>query len=72
MREIKFRAWDTEQEKMTICMTLDEIIEKGAGVFHRMVKDDFIWMQFTGLEDKEKKKSMKETFLNVRICTIQT
>ena len=54
MREIKFRAWDTEYKKMTIVYTLDELLAN-ADPLYNVVKEDYIWMQFTGLTDSEGK-----------------
>lgn len=52
---IKFRAWDKEYEKMTIVYTLDELLAN-AHPLHKAVKDDYIWMQFTGFFDKTGKE----------------
>ena len=54
-REIKFRAWDIEYEKMTIKYTLDELLANACPL-HRACKDDYIWMQYTGLKDKNGKE----------------
>lgn len=55
-RVIKFRAWDKDEERMTVCMTLNQMLEKSPDPFYKMFKDDFEWMQFTGLFDKNKKE----------------
>ena len=48
----KFRAWDTEYEKMTIAYTLDELLAN-AHPLHRVVQGDYIWRQFTNRTDSE-------------------
>jgi len=55
MREIKFRIWDKEYEKMTITYTLDELLSN-AHPLHRACQDDYIWMQYTGIKDKNGKE----------------
>ena len=51
----KFRAWDKEYEKMTITYTLDELLAN-VHPLHKAVKEDYIWMQFTGRKDSEGKE----------------
>jgi uncharacterized phage protein (TIGR01671 family) len=59
MREIKFRAWDTERKKMTISFTLQEVFVNGGDGYARSLWDNrkhLEIMQFTGLKDKNGKE----------------
>jgi len=49
MREIKFRAWLTEIKKMTYTHTLEELMSWNTT---RESNGTVIWMQYTGLKDK--------------------
>jgi len=53
MREIKFRAWDAKNKRMTRGVTLRGMCEKSAELAGRWAWDDEVpTMQFTGLKDK--------------------
>lgn len=57
MREIKFRAWDKEIEKMYPVLEID-FVEEWVRMYSKITGrhcnhlDDLVLMQFTGLEDK--------------------
>ncbi len=60
MREIRFRAWDKKQKRMlhyendvTPCLTLNGVAQ---GENHTNVSHDYLFMQFTGLKDKNGKE----------------
>jgi len=59
-REIKFRAWDKENKTM---FCLDDFTDLGNELLKQIDKTgeydlekDFIWMQYTGLKDKNGKE----------------
>ena len=52
MREIKFRAWDKEKAKMDKNFRFDEFND----VNDYFADDDFVFMQYTGLKDKNGKE----------------
>ena len=57
MREIKFRAWDKRQKQMSTPFTLTELTQY-EHIFEVKFKylakfNDLIWLQYTGLKDKE-------------------
>ena len=52
MREIKFRAWDKEQAKMKKDFRFDEFND----VNDHFADNDFVFMQYTGLKDKNGKE----------------
>ena len=61
-REIKFRAWDEEEGMMHPPFTINEICEirKEGGGFGAILMnfnwDQLMWLQFTGLKDKNGKE----------------
>ena len=52
MREIKFRAWDKEQAKIKKDFRFDEFND----VNDYFADNDFVFMQYTGLKDKDGKE----------------
>ena len=62
MRELKFRAWDSSERVMHPQFTLDEICEirkEGGGIGAVMMNFNWsilIWLEFTGLKDKNGKE----------------
>lgn len=60
-REIKFRVWDEPVKEMYY----DPIIAKTdrdmrlSEIFNRLSKDGWVWMQYTGLKDKNGKEIYK-------------
>ena len=54
-REIKFRAWDIEQKKMN---SNPRAYLNDGEVNCAFEDDDFVWMQFTGLLDKNGKNDI--------------
>ena len=66
MREIKFRAWDKEQAKMKKDFRFDEFNDVN-GYF---ADNDFVFMQYTGLKDKDGKEIYEGDI--VRITLTQT
>ncbi len=69
MREIKFRAWDKKNNRMVFTRTIQDfpsISDEGIIVAHkwekgRLIKtssfaDDLIWLEYTGLKDKNNRE----------------
>jgi len=54
-REIKFRAWSPIGEKMSAVMTIDQM-HKASRKTGKIPSEDWVWMQFTGLKDKNGKE----------------
>jgi uncharacterized phage protein (TIGR01671 family) len=58
-REIKFRTWNTRNKMTEGVATLEELVladPEVIGDHYRTRVDDLIWMQYTGLKDKEGKE----------------
>ena len=57
MREIKFRAWDNDCEKMFFDITFENIINQAIEYnTHWFLETNYILMQYTGLKDKNNKE----------------
>lgn len=57
MREIKFRAWDNVNNKMfNDCFSLKSHGSTIWNKFEKEASEDLMWMQFTGLKDKNGKE----------------
>ena len=52
MRDIKFRAWRPSNESMMPNNSLIELLSLASGSGAPFNSDEIIWMQFTGLTDK--------------------
>ena len=56
-REIKFRAWDNKTNDMSEVLPLDELIGTPTEIlFGRHPWSHLIWMQWTGIKDKNGKE----------------
>ena len=57
MREHKFRAWDKEAKVMSVPKTIDDIaIMKDALADMAILDGQIIWLEYTGLHDKNGKE----------------
>jgi len=55
MKEIKFKAWDKRDKIMSAPMNLSEILNANPH-FHTKMRERQIWLQYTGLKDKNGKE----------------
>lgn len=71
MREIRFRAWDKEIEKMYPVLEID-FVEEWVRMYSKITGrhcnylDDLVLMQFTGLEDKDGKEIYEGDIVSVK------
>ena len=56
MREIKFRAWNTKNKRMGTENTIDRLYTISASEFMRIEAQNLVWLQYTGLKDKNGKE----------------
>lgn len=57
MREIKFRGWNPRTKEMYYQISIgDKPIDDLDEFFKKTAEDGFVWMQYTGLKDKNGKE----------------
>jgi len=56
MREIKFRAWHPEDKVMIYDLNTPKLYHGVLGSYPTKEEDDYIFMQYTGLKDKNGKE----------------
>jgi len=74
MRKIRFRAWDKFNKKMISSMSLEDIFYDGNCSYDgsNILSNDFnqyIFMQFTGLFDKNGKEIYEGDILEFNVCS---
>ena len=70
MREFKFRAWDPTSKKMIIPKEFIQLDKLYIGYFdgsgYPKISEDFILMQYTGVNDKNKKEIYEGDIIEIR------
>jgi uncharacterized phage protein (TIGR01671 family) len=56
MREIKFRAWSKSAKRMTQVVPIELLTSNATTVNRIFIEDNLVWMQYTGLKDKNGKE----------------
>ena len=69
MREIKFRAWDTSEEEMII--NPHARLVYGESINSAFDDDEIVWMQFTGLKDKNGKEIYEGDIVDSGISDVE-
>lgn len=65
MREIKFRAWDKKQNEMLQPFTTEDFFSDSGMMYNS--HDNCIFMQFTGLKDKNGKEIYEGDILEIEV-----